>query len=76
MMSFSNIQVILANIHMPRFMNQQIKTTLVPLPIFNDFFSLFSILPLRGRYSHKVIAESNVAFFFQSEETGLVEKCT
>ena len=29
------------------------------------FFSLFSILPLRGRYSHKVIAESNVAFFFK-----------
>lgn len=37
-MSISNYQVILANIHMPRFMNQQIKTIFMPLPMFNDFF--------------------------------------
>lgn len=49
---------------MPRFMNQQIKTMLVSLPMFNDFFP-FSASSHSGRkYSHKVIAESDAAFFF------------
>lgn len=64
---------------MPRFMNQQIKTMLVSLPMFNDFFP-FSASSHSGRkYSHKVIAESDAAFFFflfQREEAGPVEKYT
>lgn len=61
---------------MPRFMNQQIKTILVSLPMFNDFFSYSASSHSGRRYSNKVIAESDAAFFFQSEETDLVEKCT
>ena len=62
---------------MPGFMNQQIKTTLVSLPMFNAFFPCSASSHSGRRYSHEVIAESDAAFFFsQSEKTGPVKKCT
>lgn len=51
MTSASNVQVV-ANMHMPKFMNQHIKTTfLFPMSftMFHIFSSLFSILPPRKK---------------------------